>query len=289
MSALHNPRPQGLPHQRVGWKAEEFFSDPGVIALCKAIEAKNLKEIGRLIKSGTDVNTTGRGNMTPLLWAFPMGEEVFRRVLEHGADPNIQLTEEMLPGLKPGDSVTSAAAYAGGALTGFFYDISMDNYLKLVLKHGGNPHLENALGETPLFKAVHGVGNSSERIRLLLDAGADINHRDTGGCTAAMNAEGRLRYDSLLILLKAGADCEIISNIGKDLVYQVARRDVIPGGYQVKEQTAVRDFLKKKGYDLAAARRAYEKRHIVSSLNLPADQRPWLNSKADDKEADGEN
>ena len=32
--------------------------------------------------------------MTPLSWAFPMGEEVFGKMLELGADPNyVQLTE----------------------------------------------------------------------------------------------------------------------------------------------------------------------------------------------------
>ena len=70
------------PHQRLKWKAEDFFTDPGVISLCKAIEAKNLKEIDRLVKSGNvNVNAKGRGNMTPLLWRFPRVNLSSRRCL----------------------------------------------------------------------------------------------------------------------------------------------------------------------------------------------------------------
>ena len=55
------------------------------MSLCKAIEAKDLKEIDRLVMSGVNVNAKGRGNMTPLLWAFPMGEEVFEKMLALGS------------------------------------------------------------------------------------------------------------------------------------------------------------------------------------------------------------
>jgi hypothetical protein len=39
-------------HSKCGWKAEEYFSDPQVVALCKAIEANDLKEIDRLVAAG---------------------------------------------------------------------------------------------------------------------------------------------------------------------------------------------------------------------------------------------
>jgi hypothetical protein len=130
------------PHQRLGWKSRDFFSDKGVIALCNAIEKKDLAEIDRLVKSGVNVNAKGRGNMTPLLWAFPMGEEVFKQMLELGADPNVKLTERVLPvAFEPGDSVMIACAthdVLDGLLhNGYFPGARMDNYLKLALKHSG--------------------------------------------------------------------------------------------------------------------------------------------------------
>jgi hypothetical protein len=48
-------RLKGTVHQRLGWKAEDFFTDAGVISLCKAIEAKDLAAINRLVKSGVNV------------------------------------------------------------------------------------------------------------------------------------------------------------------------------------------------------------------------------------------
>ena len=82
-------------HERLKWKAENFFSDPGVISLCKAIEAKNLKEIDRLVKSGVNVNAKGRGNMTPLLWAFPMGEKVFKKNARTGSRSEREADREL--------------------------------------------------------------------------------------------------------------------------------------------------------------------------------------------------
>lgn len=280
------PRPEGPPHERVGWKAEDFFTDEKVLALCEAIEAKDLAKIDELIAEGADVNAKGRGNMTPLLWAFPMGEEVFQRILEHGADPNVQLTEDPevsrqleRAGICPTHSVTYLAAYASGLLLVNFHDINMDNYLRLVLEHGGDVNLETASGRTPLFGAATGVGNSAERVQLLLEAGADINHQDDLETTAAMRATG-WHYNNLIVLLEAGADCRIVAGgRGQDVVLLVAKssRRLKPGLFP--DLRRVCDFLEQQGYDLDAARRtlaarAADPRHPC--YGLPADQRPWL-------------
>lgn len=278
------PRPEGPPHERVGWKAEDFFTDEKALALCEAIEAKDLAKIDELIAEGADVNAKGRGNMTPLLWAFPMGEEVFQRILEHGADPNVQLTEDPevsrqleRAGICPTHSVTYLAAYASGLLLVNFHDINMDNYLRLVLEHGGDVNLETASGRTPLFGAATGVGNSAERVQLLLEAGADINHQDDRGSTAAISA---VNYNNLLVLLKAGADCRVVNSGGRDVVLLVAADgsyDSEPGLFP--DLKRVCEFLEQQGYDLDAARRtlaarAADPRHPC--YGLPADQRPWL-------------
>jgi ankyrin repeat protein len=167
------------PHQRLKWKVEDFFKDRGVVSLCKAIEAKNLKEIDRLVKSGVDVNAKGRGNMTPLLWAFPMGEEVFKKVLDLGADPNVVLTENYL--LLKGKSVVFATVeLADGPMHyEYFRDVPMKNYLGMVLDHGGDPNAQDPAKQTPLFFIAHRSRKLEEKmIRLLLAAGANINHRD---------------------------------------------------------------------------------------------------------------
>ena len=77
-------------HEQHGWKAADFFTDPEVIALGDAIAANDLDRMRQLIAAGADVNAKGKGNMTPLLWAFfDEKPERFRMLLEAGADPNV--------------------------------------------------------------------------------------------------------------------------------------------------------------------------------------------------------
>ena len=266
-------RPKGRPHERVRWKAEDFFTDPKVIELCKAIEAEDLVEIDELVQSGVDVNARGRANMTPLLWAFPMGEKAFRRLLEHGADPNVKLTERIYP-FYAGDSVTFLAAGPSPSHACIFHDVSMDNYLKLVLEHGGDANLQNGHGRTPLFAAVTAFEDSERRIRLLLEAGADIDHQDLYGDTPAMFAERHRRYDSLLVLLEANANLRLVNKSGIDVVFMVGRRLNWSTG-RAENETPVVNWLKQRGYDLEAARQACES--YLPLRGVPIDQRPWMN------------
>jgi uncharacterized protein len=207
------------PHQRLKWKAEEFFTDKGVIALCKAIEKRDIAEIDRLVKSGVNINAKGRGNMTPLLWAFPMGEEVFKRMLELGADPNVKFSKRVWPfPLFDGYSVMSTCAnptfVEGGLHNEYFRGGPMDNYLKLVLKHGGNPNIEDANGETPIFYL--GANNIPDKIHLLHAAGSDLNHRNACSATPLLRRPTASAY--VLCLLRAGADYRMAADNGWDLV-----------------------------------------------------------------------
>jgi ankyrin repeat protein len=280
-------------HERLKWKADEFFKDPGVISLCKAIEAKDLKKIDRLVKSGVNVNAKGRGNMTPLLWAFPMGEKVFEKMLDLGADPNVKLTGRLsLLCLVEGHSAMAACAtpvlVESLLHNEYFPDVPMDNYLKLVLKHGGNPNIEDIDGETPLFYLkFSNPPKVSQRIRLLLDAGADINHKNWRGATALLTCLGS-ESDYMLCLLRAGADYRMASDGGWDLVLVLERLKMPQGPYgparsaldrEVALAKPVFDWLTKEGVDWCAARAALESPETMQNLkNLPADykHRPWL-------------
>ena len=94
--------PDSRWHAQVGWKAEDYFQDPQVISLCKAIETDNIAEMERLIAAGADVNAIGKDGMTPLLWAFP--EEKPERcecLLHHGANPNVFIESDFGVGTRP--------------------------------------------------------------------------------------------------------------------------------------------------------------------------------------------
>lgn len=283
----------GPMHKRLKWKAEDFFSDQGVIKLCKAIEARDLKEIQRLVKSGVDVNARGRGNVTPLLWAFPMGEDVFRTVLELGADPNVVLTENYL--LLKGKSVVFACVELVDGLmySQLFYDVPMDNYLKLVLEHGGNPNAEDQDGQTPLFAAMKYGPHAARKIGELTRCGADLNHMDNRGYPAVYLAAAG-PYDSTLALLEAGADYRIPAPNGWDLVVSLEwlikiEQRLIMTDVKMKQVQAVFDWLTKEGVNWDAAHAALTDKDVMKNIkNLPADyqHRPWLPQRPTLKKAD---
>ncbi len=208
--------PETRWHARFGWKAEDYFDDQQVIALCQAIEADDVEEMERLIAAGADANATGKKGMTPLLWAFPDRKlERFRCLLEQGADPNVffgssfgvpqhaSFQSMAVPGFgrtgcRPGQSVTHLAARC-----------DLPEYFHLVMAHGGDPNLlDRNTGEAPLDLVIdRTLHDGRERVQVLIDKGADLNryckYRRKYPTMAAVQAD---RFDIALDLLKAGAD-----------------------------------------------------------------------------------
>ncbi|MBC8352362.1 MAG: ankyrin repeat domain-containing protein [Planctomycetes bacterium] len=241
-------------HQEFGWKAEKYFTDEKVIALCHAIEAEDLEEIDRLVAAGADVNAKGKGNMTPLLWAFPDNKpERFNRLLEHGADPNVIVTSDFNTksfGIAPGDSVTHMAAK------------SWFHHFKYVMEHGGDPNLVHPkYKETPLFLVIKGSGGQrEERIQLLIDKGADLDHMSSLEKTPAMQAVswgGQYRF--ALMLLEAGADHTIyrpdqLSRLVHIVVWDQKRMAfAIPE--QKKDYAKLVEWLEQHGESIEEARK----------------------------------
>src|SRR5436190_16367837 len=188
-------------HKKVGWKAEDFFEDGKVIALCKAIEASDLKEMERLIKDGADVNAKGKGNITPLLWAYPDNKpERFKLLLENGADPNVFIESDLnVPRsvFLPGDSVTRLTAKS-----------VFPQHFGLVLNHGGDINLVNPRTKECLLSTViqEARGKTKERVKMLIDRGVDVNNMSDGIPPIIAAASFFGQYKIATILLEAGAD-----------------------------------------------------------------------------------
>ncbi|MGL6193449.1 MAG: ankyrin repeat domain-containing protein [Thermoguttaceae bacterium] len=240
-------------YQKFGWKAEDYFDDPKVIALCKAIEAKDIAKIDKLVADGADVNAKGKGNMTPLLWAFPGNKsQVFKRILEHGADPNVEITSDF--GTKgifsPGDSVLHLAA-----ITAF------PNYFKYVMEHGGDPNLirGNSTKDSPLMSVLKGECPSrKESIKMLIDAGANLDYVNETNTTVLWDAAaGGAQYKLVLQLLEAGASFNVCKDNGGTFVHFVEKDEIrINRGYGSKDDyLKVVDFMKKKGADFEGAKK----------------------------------
>lgn len=269
LAAFFLPTPQ---RAKIGWKAEDYFKDPAVVALCNAIAEDDVAEIDRLVAAGADANARGKDNMTPLLWAFLSAETTFKRVLEHGADPNVIFTS---------DFGTRSRMPWGESVIGLSASFKSPNRLKLALQHGGNPNVVNLKnGETPIFVAI--LVGRTEHIQLLIDAGADLNHQGQSRNTPLLHAAAGGAYLYVLTFLDAGADYRLLGLASNDLVLAVARRDTkYMGEMQLADYRKVVAFLEGKGADFDAARRELairakeSKERFIDGNHRSLHEGPW--------------
>jgi hypothetical protein len=223
---------------------KDCFSDEQVIALVEAVAQEDIESINRLAAAGADVNALGRSSksrdryeMTPLLWSLKAGKKkAFRRLLELGADPN-------------------AAIWGSGSVMYLAAASDDSEWLQMALAHKGNPDLASgAFGETPLFRAVQ--RESLKNLKLLIEAGADLNHKTTSGGPAINFAAAINRFDAVYCLLEAGADFRIKSGKQEyDLPYEVINTPIGRGGEQWRWREKVIDFLERHDVDFAPAAR----------------------------------
>ena len=222
------------------WKAKDYFSDPKAIALCRAIEAKDIKEIDRLVANGADVNAMGKDGMTPLLWAFPENKpEVFKRILEHGADPNVMVMS---------DFKMAVLHYA--AITEF------PNYFKYVMQHGGDPNLIDQYGCSPLLLVIGGkCPDKKEAVQILIDAGADLDYGIDTHETALYASVRNGCFSITLQLLKFGASFNYHTEKGNTFVHTFLRMTQNSQAEQKEGYAEVLEWFMKNGIDIEGARR----------------------------------
>jgi hypothetical protein len=234
--------PGATVHQRCGWRAEEYFTDPQVIALCHAIEANDLAEMERLVKAGADVNAQGKGKMTPLLWAFPDNQlPRFKWLLEHGANPNVVVEGEFNTGqsISCGDSVTLMACKT-----------SHPGYFEAVFDHGGDPNIRHAgpLGcsHTPLFTIVSGdAGNKKVKLKRLIDLGADMNALALGTTPPGMAVGWGGQYDLAIMMVESGANFRTYDeNEVQRLIHRVASQERRLNEYTPEQRAGFHELVK---------------------------------------------
>lgn len=228
--------PDSRWHARNGWKAEDYFQDEKVIALCKAIEADDLATMREIIAAGVDVNAVGKCGMTPLLWSFPDRKlERFRLLLEHGANPNVPLTGDV--GLKDqafhpyvtgGSSFLDRGCHEGHTVTLLACRSPVIDYFRVVMEHGGDAKLADAkTGEVPLDIVLDRyIPDSRERVESLLQHGVDLNRFcPWKSAYPLVEAFQNDKYDVAVLLLEAGADPKLVHPKNeRRLIHAISRR-----------------------------------------------------------------
>lgn len=188
-------------------QATEFFDDPAQRALGEAVERGNLEQARAALEQGADVNALGRDGMVPLFWALAkQNVDGFRFLLKQGADPNVVV-----------DLPRHFQESRAGAME-MASQLEDPAYLRALLEHGGDPNtIVNELWDIPLiYRAI--MSRRLDNVRILLEAGAEINHRDKSNATPLIQAITARQFETALFLLRSGADPTIEANTGSSAV-----------------------------------------------------------------------
>lgn len=169
-------------------------------ALIPAAERGDTRAVGRLLERGADVNVRDGSGATPLMAAARQNRlEVARRLIEAGANVDAQ-------------DDAGQNAYLIVAAEGYL------EFLQLLIQNGVDLSITDNEGGTGLIHAAD--AGRVDIIRVLLDAGVDdVNQVNTYGWTALLEAiilgDGGPRYTEIVrLLVDAGADVNIADSEG---------------------------------------------------------------------------
>ncbi|PUB82724.1 MAG: hypothetical protein DBP02_13740 [gamma proteobacterium symbiont of Ctena orbiculata] len=182
---------------------DTMFPNEKLKSLAIAAGKGRLHRIDELVAAGIDPSSKGTRNCSILFWAM-RDKDGFEKLLNLGADPNILFDD-------------------GGTVMHWAVRHEDSEFLTLLLKNGGNPNLRaGQLEETPLFLAVS--PRNKDKLRYLIEAGADLDTKNSNGDTALIVAAGRGQYDVAMKLLDAGADYTLQNNRGRTLADTISWR-----------------------------------------------------------------
>ena len=201
----------GACQSKGGKLTPERFFDGQMLELGRAIVKGDTAEIQAAIRSGADPNSCGREGVTPLIFAYAVSKKkAMVTLLQNGADPNLRITAPQAPSTMLNQSAMTIIA-----------ETKDNEYLKILLDHGGNVDAKDSGNEPILIKMIYFEPTNYEGMNLLLERGADINAIDSGGQSLLMNLALLADFEHVYYLLQRGADFRIKDIGGFDISHDV--------------------------------------------------------------------
>jgi uncharacterized protein len=192
--------------------------------LIQAAEAGDTTAVQELLQAGADINGTDDRGRTPVMAATHANKpETVQALIEAGADVNMRDHRLDNPFLYAGAEGLldilrlNIAAGADARLTNRFGGTALipaaeRGHVEIVqelLRHTNiDVNHVNNLGWTALLEAIilgDGSSRHTEVVRLLVEAGADVNLADANGITPLAHARQRGYQQMVVILEQAGA------------------------------------------------------------------------------------
>lgn len=205
-------------------------NDYGATPLSQAAIIGNADVIALLLEAGADANEKGADDQTPIMvLARTNNTDAAEVLLEGGADVNA------VEKWRGQTALMWAAAQKQPAM------------VELLLQAGANPDAQSlpnnwerqvtaeprmkvlpAGGLTPLLYAAR--EGCTECVRLLIDAGADINKTDPEAVTPLLMANLNAKWDSAKLLIEAGAWLDKWDFYGRNPLYAAVDYNTLPHG-----------------------------------------------------------
>ncbi|XP_059153281.1 uncharacterized protein LOC131939048 [Physella acuta] len=161
----------------------------GCTGLMKLVEKDGSKRIMKqLLYNGISINKTDRSGKTALHLAVK--NKCFqnaRFLLKYGADCEKRCNM--------GHTVLIESVVAGDL-----------DWVQTLLDHGVDTEAVDVSGNTALCRAADTFEDNAHLVRLLIKAGAKVNHPNTSGLTPLMVAAQRLNVETVEVLLENAAD-----------------------------------------------------------------------------------
>ena len=176
-------------------------------ALMIACWKGHVNAIHVLLKAGSDTNIANESGTTCLLHAVNSNcsKEVLQAIMDHGADVNAT---------RKGNYTVLMKAC----------EIRHEDAIYVILKVGYDTNIADQNGNTCLLYAVNNNCNKKV-LQAIIDYGADVNATDKDNYIALMKACAIGHVDAIHVLLKTGADTNIVDTKGHTSLMCAVGRD----------------------------------------------------------------
>lgn len=152
------------------------------------------------LEYGCNVNDSDSEDETPLMYAVRYSDpETVKLLIESGADVNVRNEINDTPLMSVGASRINNAE-------------KIIKILRSLIENGADVNAQNIKGENALMKILEGLCCvNEEMIRILIDAGINVNAESNDGSNALSIAIENY-FELVKILLEAGADINLLKS-----------------------------------------------------------------------------